>query len=79
MNRGDPVADQRTVFDPEATRAMALAFDKTCDVLGLRSEDDPGMSRSIADTIIDFAEHGERDPDALCKLTVRALKGTAES
>ena len=44
MNRGDAVAVQRTVFDPEATRAMALAFDKTCDALGVRSEADPGMS-----------------------------------
>lgn len=79
MNRGSTTADRRAAFDPEVTRAMALAFDKTCDALGLQSEADPGMSRSIADKIIDFAEDGERDPDALCRLTVRALTGVVRS
>jgi hypothetical protein len=79
VKQADTATDQKGVFDLETTRAMALAFDKTCDALGLQSEADPGMVRSIADKIIDFAEHGERDPDALCDLTVRALRRAAKS
>ena len=55
--------NQPLSFDPRVTRAMALAFDMACNSLGLEDQSDPITSKLIADTIIDFAQRGERDPD----------------
>jgi hypothetical protein len=68
-------ADQGTDFDPESMRAIGLAFDKACQALGLRAQPDPTITRPIAEKIIEFARRGERDPDQLSRLTVRALTG----
>jgi hypothetical protein len=72
-DREGEAINQKVSFDPEITRAMALAFDRACDAIGLEDHADPIMSRLIADKIIDFAQCGERDPDKLCALTMRAL------
>ncbi len=65
---------QKMVFDPEITRVMALAFDMVCDTFGLRRDMTDALTHSaIANTIVDFAEQGERDPDQLCAKTIRAL------
>jgi hypothetical protein len=65
--------NQKATFDPEATRAMALAFDMTCHALGITDQADPITSKLIAERIIDFAQRGVRDPDQLSAMTMRAL------
>jgi hypothetical protein len=70
--------DQGAVFDPQATQAMAQAYDKTCKALGVGDLADPDISKTIAYRIVDLAKRGERDPDQLCALTMRALIGEAK-
>jgi hypothetical protein len=77
MNPSDALqregTNQKIYFDPQVTRAMALAFDRACHALGLEDQGDPITSKLIADTIIDFAQCGERDPDQLWAMTMHAL------
>jgi hypothetical protein len=51
-------------FDPETTRAMGIAFDEARKILRL-SEKVDGVTRLIADRIVDAAAAGERDPERL--------------
>jgi hypothetical protein len=51
-------------FDPETTHTMGVAFDEARKILGL-SEKLDGMTRLIADRIVDAAAAGERDPARL--------------
>lgn len=51
-------------FDPEATRAMGVAFATACQSLGLADTADP-MTKIIALKIIEAATAGERDPAKL--------------
>ena len=51
-------------FDPEATHAMGVAFEKACRKLMLANIDDP-VNRVLATKIIEVAKAGERDPDKL--------------
>jgi hypothetical protein len=52
---------------------MNRAFDKACDALGLARTHD-GVTESLARMIVEHARTGERDPDKLCALTLRALR-----
>jgi hypothetical protein len=52
------------VFEPEATRAMGVAFEKVCRRLGLSLRRDV-MTESVAKVIIDLAAAGETDPERL--------------
>jgi hypothetical protein len=52
------------VFDPDVTKAMGLAFEKTCRTLGLAQTSDP-VTEAVARVIIALAEAGERDPELL--------------
>jgi hypothetical protein len=60
-------------FDPEATRAMGVAFDKARQALGLADRTDRA-TEIVAALIIESAQTGERDPDRLCAAAVKALK-----
>ncbi len=75
-SRGGNSADRGAAFGPEAVTAMALAFDKASDALGVRDQADPELIRSVAAKVFDLARGGERDVDRLCALTVRALSKT---
>jgi hypothetical protein len=55
---------QSRVFEPEATAAMGVAFEKACRRLGLSLTRDP-MTESVAKVIIDLAERGETDAERL--------------
>jgi hypothetical protein len=55
---------QSKVFDPEATKAMGIAFEKACRYLGLSLRFDPA-TESVAKVIIELAEGGEHDPERL--------------
>ena len=59
-------------FDPPAVKAMMAAFDKACEALGLAKTHD-SVTETLARTIVAQASTGERDPDKLCEMTLRAL------
>jgi hypothetical protein len=51
---------------------MHLAFDKACEALGLAKTHD-SVTERLARMIVQQAHTGERDPDKLCAMTLRAL------
>ncbi len=55
---------QSKVFEPEATKAMGIAFEKACRTLGLSLTPDVATHR-VARVIIELAEVGECDPERL--------------
>lgn len=59
-------------FDPETVKAMMTAFDKACDALRLARTHDKA-TEALARKIVEQARTGERDPDKLCEMTLRAL------
>jgi hypothetical protein len=59
-------------FDPETVNAMMLAFDKACDALRLARTHD-SVTEHLARMIVQQAETGERNPDKLCEMTLRAI------
>jgi hypothetical protein len=65
-----PFLKDQSVFEPEATRAMSIAFDDACRVLKL-SDDATREREVIAVRIIELARRGERDPARLCERVLR--------
>jgi hypothetical protein len=65
-------------FDPEAIENMSAAFVAACDALRLKVGDDPA-TRFVAEKVIEFAQRGVRDPNMLCKLTLKEFDLTDES
>ena len=62
-------------FEPETISVMSLAFQLSCDALGLkRSADDPA-TRMVAAKVIELAERGVRDPGRLARMTIEAFDG----
>ncbi|MFZ2081039.1 MAG: hypothetical protein WAV38_31205 [Xanthobacteraceae bacterium] len=68
----------RQSFDPEAIEEMSAAFVAACDALHLKVVDDPA-TRFVAEKIIELAQRGIRDPNLLCKLTLKAFDLSEES
>lgn len=59
-------------FDAETTAIVCAAFDRACRAL--HDTGQPEIVREvIAKRIIEFAGHGERDPDKLCQTTLASL------
>ena len=65
-------------FDPEAIENLSVAFVAACDALRLKVGDDPA-TRFVAEKVIEFAQRGIRDPNMLCKLTLKEFDLTDES
>ena len=65
-------------FDPEAIENMSAAFVAACDALRLKVGDDPA-TRFVAEKVIEFAQRGIRDPNMLCKLTLKEFDLADES
>jgi len=65
-----PFLRDRSVFEPEVTSAMSVAFNEVCRVLNL-PEDAACEREAVAIRIIELARRGERDPDRLCKQVLR--------
>jgi hypothetical protein len=65
-------------FDPEAIENMSAGFVAACDALRLKVGDDPA-TRFVAEKVIEFAQRGIRDPNMLCKLTLKECDLTDES
>lgn len=59
-----PLLPDEAAFDPEALRAMGVAFERACQSLKLADKSDP-VTRLVAFQIIDAATKGERDPDRM--------------
>ena len=59
-------------FDPEAVKAMMVAFDQACDRLGLARTHDV-LTERLAKAIVSAARTGERDPDNLRAMALRSL------
>jgi hypothetical protein len=64
---------KEAVFQPNEIEAMNTAFVATCQSLQLADRDDP-LTEIVARTIIDIARTGERKPQRLHELALRALK-----
>jgi hypothetical protein len=65
-------------FDPEAIERMSAAFVAACDALHLKIGDDPA-TRFVAETVIQFAQRGIRDPDMLRELMLQEFNLSDES
>ncbi len=68
----------RQSFDPEAIDEMSAAFVAACDALHLKVGDDPA-TRFVAEKVIELAQRGIRDPNLLCKLTLKEFNLSEES
>lgn len=70
-----PFLKNDTVFEPETTQAMSVAFDQAC--LALELADDAAREReAVAVRIIELARRGERDPIRLSEHVLRDAGGT---
>jgi hypothetical protein len=68
-----PFLTDHSAFDPEATRAMAAAFEDVCRALKL--DGDARAREAIAGRIIELARRGERDPARLRERVLRDANG----
>jgi len=59
-------------FDPEVVRAMAMAFDKVAKMQRLRGPS-AAAPEVVAKKIIELAQRGIRDPDALAQRVLQEL------
>lgn len=71
------------VFGPDDMKAMSIALDEVCRKLDL-TNDKQELREILANRIIAFARHGERDPavlrdGVLRELAVRAWRGLSHS
>jgi hypothetical protein len=57
-------------FDPEIIKTMSVAFVAACDALHLKVGDD-SATRVVAEKVINLAQRGIRDPDALRAATLK--------
>ena len=67
-----PTSDT-AAFDPEAIKALAVAYDDACAVLQVANAADP-RATIIAKKIIEHARQGERDPIRLLDLVLTELQ-----
>jgi hypothetical protein len=63
-------------FDPELVNAMAAAFSKTCDALGLAERTDP-ITALVAEKIIELAQRGLRNPTAMHDMAMIELESNS--
>jgi len=59
-------------FEPEIIETMSAAYVAACDALHLKVSDDPA-TRFVAEKVINLAQRGIRDPDALRTMTLKEL------
>ena len=68
-------------FEPETIETMSAAlaaFVAACEALHLKVGDDPA-TRVVAEKVIELAQRGIRDPDALRTMTLKELDLSDES
>jgi hypothetical protein len=64
---------EEAAFDPDAIKAMTMAYDSVRDVLRLSNVDDP-LTEIIAKHVIDLAKMGQLDPDRLRDLVLARMR-----
>ena len=69
---------KNSVFDPEAVKALASAFEDVCAALQLTDRNDP-RATIVARKIIEHARCGERDPIRLCEAVLLELSAAADA
>ena len=60
-------------FGGETIRQMGIAFEMALASLGFTPDCDDPIRRTLAQSIIELAQHGERDPDRLCEGALQAV------
>ena len=65
-------------FEPEVIETMSAAYVAACEALRLKVGDDPA-ARVVAEKVINLAQRGIRDPDALRTMTLKELDLSDES
>jgi hypothetical protein len=65
---------QGTAFDDQAVKAMTAAYEATLPELGLTDSNDP-LTEIVASKIITYYQKGECDPQRLCKLALKDIRG----
>jgi len=60
-------------FDPETVEAMAKALVTTCEALGLSNRDDE-ITKLVAETIIELAQRGIKNPMTLHTTTIKQFQ-----
>ena len=65
-----PFLKDQSVFEPETTQAMSIAFDEACQALKL-SDKAMRERETVAVRIIEWARRGERDPVRLRERVLR--------
>jgi hypothetical protein len=65
--------EHNDAFSPEDVQVLLGAFDDTLRALNLTDRERP-LTMMVAKLIIEFAKKGERDPDRLRDLVLKALR-----
>jgi hypothetical protein len=68
-----PFLRDQSVFEPEVTQAMSVAFEEVCQALQL--DGDVRARNVIAVRIIELARRGEHDPERLRESVLRDANG----
>jgi hypothetical protein len=63
---------ESAAFDPQTVELMQFAHDRACELLNISDKSDP-MAEIIAKEIIRLASRGEREPQRMSRLVVKAL------
>ena len=71
-----PFIDHHSVFEPETTHAMSVAFDEVCLMLNLT---DGSLKEAIAARIVQLARQGKRDSMSLRENALRGISWTTDS
>jgi hypothetical protein len=71
-----PFGDHHSVFEPETTHAMSVAFDEVCLILNLT---EGSLKEAIAAKIIQLARQGKRDSMSLRENTLNEISWTTDS
>jgi hypothetical protein len=68
---------QNSAFAPDDIKRMADAYERALVLLRLDTRRDDPLTETVAQYIIEFAQTGERDVDAICALALRRLAKAA--
>lgn len=68
-----PSAKRWLAFEPDAVKAMTVAFDDVVEGLHLADKDDP-FRYVVAKKILEFARRGETNPARLAELALKELQ-----
>jgi hypothetical protein len=60
-------------LDPDAIRAMGIAFQDVCRMLGLTDKAD-AATEAVARKVIELAQRGERDPVRLADAVLKSFE-----